>query len=195
MQADLRAMERTAYRARWADGIVDIYLGASLLWMGLMWAWPNPFSAVAGIVPAALAVPMLGLHKRFVEARLGHVEWRPSRRLWERRGQLALLGLGLGLLVLVAGSRLVSAVGIDAPPLAPGIMAWLLTVLVLGIGLLLDAPRIGLYAAMLAVGGALAVVFQTEPGWPMVAAGAVALACGLLLLRRFVGRYPVVEPR
>jgi hypothetical protein len=195
MQADLQAMEREAYQARWSDGIVDIYLGASLLWLGAMWTWPGPLSAVAGILPAVLVMPMLAMHKRFVEDRLGHVEWRPSRRLWERRGQLLLLGLGLGLLLLVVGSRLAPAMGLDAASLAPGIMAWLLAVLALGIGLLIDAPRLVLYAAVLAASGVGACLLGTEPGWPMLPAGAIAAASGAILLRRFVRRYPSIEPR
>jgi hypothetical protein len=99
------------------------------------------------------------------------------------------------LLVVVAGSRLSSTIGLDAASLAPGILAWLLALLVLGVGMLLDAPRMVLYAAVLAAGGAAPCLLVTEPGWPMLAAGALAVAHGSLLLRRFLRRYPPLESR
>ena len=136
--ADLGSMEREAYRAYWSDGIVDLYLGASLLFFGAMWTWVNDLSGIAGLLPAVLVTPMLALHNRFVGARLGYVEWRPDRRRWERRNLVLLLAAGVGLLLLV-------------------------------------------------------VLLQAEPGWPMLACGVVATIIGLVMLRRFVERYPVIE--
>lgn len=192
--ADLGSMEREAYRAYWSDGIVDLYLAASLLFIGAMWTWVNDLSGIAGILPAVFVAPMLAARKRFVEARLGHVEWRPDRRRWERRNLLVLLAAGMGLLLLgVAGYLIVAPARSDSPQLAPGILAWLLTLLALGLATLLDARRMLLYAAVLASGGALVVLLQAEPGWPMLACGAVATIIGLAMLRRFVERYPVIE--
>jgi len=192
--ADLGSMEREAYRAYWSDGIVDLYLGASLLFFGAMWTWVNDLSGIAGLLPAVLVTPMLALHNRFVGARLGYVEWRPDRRRWERRNLVLLLAAGVGLLLLVVAVHfIVAAARSDSPPLAPGILAWLLALLAVGLAVLLDARRMLLYAAVLASGGVLVVLLQAEPGWPMLACGVVATIIGLVMLRRFVERYPVIE--
>lgn len=189
---DLGSMEREAYRAYWSDGIVDLYLGASLLFIGAMWTWVNDLSGLAGVLPAVLVAPMLAARKRFVEARLGHVEWRPGRRRWERRNLLLAAGMGL-LLLGVAVYLIVATARSDGPQLAPGIIAWLLALLALGLAALLDARRMLLYAAVLASGGVVVVLLQAEPGWPMLACGVVATIIGLAMLRRFVERYPVIE--
>lgn len=193
--SDLAAIEREAYRASWSDGLVDIYVGLSMLFIGAMWIWVNDLSGLAGVLPAILLTPALAARRRFVEARLGHVEWRPGRRSWERRNLLLLLAAGLGLLVVGLAVYLSVAGGASGLRLAPGILAWLLALLSVGLALLLDARRLLLYAAVLAGGGVVVVLLEARPGWPMLAAGCTATAVGLVLLRRFVARYPVIEPR
>lgn len=190
---DLASMEQEVYRAWWSDGIVDLYLGLSLLWMGLMWTWVNDLSGIAGVLPAVFVAPMLAARKRFVEARLGHVEWRPARRGWERRNVWLFLATGIGLFVLGASTALL----VDASgglSYAPAILAWLLAALAVGLAVMLDARRMLLYALVLAIGGIVVVALEAEPGWPMLAAGVVATATGLVMLRRFVERYPVIDP-
>lgn len=193
-QVDLRTMEREAYRAWWSDGIVDIFVGVSLLWIGAMWTWVNDLSGIAGVFPAIFVAPMLSAHRRFVEARLGRVEWRPARRGWERRNQLVLLAAGVGVFLLgVATYLLVDEPSATRLSLAPGILAWLLALLAIGLGFVLDARRMLLYAFVLAVSGAAVVLLEGQPGWPMLACGAVATVVGLVMLRRFVERYPVID--
>jgi hypothetical protein len=190
-QADLAAMEREVYRAYWSDGIVDLYLGLSLLFMGAMWVWLDGLVGIAGVIPAVFVTPMLIGHKRFVEARLGRVEWRPGRRGWERRNQLLLLGGGVAMLLLTLG---VAAAGSTTGLLvAPALLAWLLAIFAVGLALLLDASRMLLYAAVLALGGLVVAWLEAEPGWPMLAGGATAMVVGTVLLRRFVERHPVIE--
>jgi hypothetical protein len=186
-------MEREVYRAYWSDGIVDLYLGGSLLFMGAMWTWVDDLSGIAGIIPAILVTPMLAARTRFVQARLGYVEWRPGRRRWERRNLLLLLSAGVGLFLLAIAVYLFGTPPGGELQLAPGILAWLLALLALGLAVLLDARRMLLYATVLAVGGLIVVLQQAEPGWPMLACGALATTIGLAMLRRFAERYPVVS--
>ena len=191
---DLSTMEREAYRAYWSDGIVDLYVGISMLFIGAMWTWVNDLAGIAGVLPAVFVAPVLTAHKRFVEARLGHVEWRPARRAWERRNVWLALGAGVGLLLLGIAGYVVAADG-GGLGVAPGILAWLLALIAIGLAILLDARRMLLYAAVLAVSGVAVVLLEAKPGWPMLAGGAVATAVGVVMLRRFVTRYPVVQER
>ena len=189
---DLSAMERETYRAYWSDGIIDIYLGVSLLFMGAMWTWVQDLAGIAGVLPAVFLTPVLAGRKRFVEARLGHVEWRPSRRSWERRNLLLLLAAGVALLVLGLATYLFVDGG-GLIPFAPGILAWLLAAIALGLAFVLDAKRMLLYAAVLALSGVAVVAVGAEPGWPMLTSGVVATIVGSAMLRRFIERYPVIE--
>lgn len=190
--ADPRVAERKAYQASWSDGIVDIFVGLSLLWIGFMWTWVNDLAGIAGVLPAIFVAPMMAGRKRFVEARVGYVQWRAPRREWERRNLLLLLGAGLALLLLgVATYVYASSDGTSSLRIAPGIMAWLLALLAVGLAMLLDARRMLLYAFVLAASGTVVVLLEARPGWPMLACGAVATVVGTVMLRRFVRRYPV----
>ncbi len=193
-QAHLATMEQEAYRASWSDGLVDVYLGLSLLWVGAMWTWPNELSGIAGIVPAIMVAPFLAARRRFMEARLGYVRWQMPRRRWERRNLWLLLGVGTGMFVLMiaAFGFLWSDVSVGSPSLAPGILAWLLALLTVGVAVLIAAARMLLYAAVLAVGGLVAVALGAEPGWPMLGCGLVATVVGGVMLRRFMQHYPVI---
>lgn len=194
-RTDLEKLERDVYRAYWSDGIIDIYLGLSLLFIGAMWTWVNDLSGLAGLFPALFVVPMLAAHRRFVEARLGHVEWRPARRGWERRNLWWLLAAGVALFALGIGMYLVVAGGATGIRVAPGILAWLLAGFAFGLAIALDARRFLLYAAVLAGSGVIVVALAAAPGWPMLACGSVATVTGIVMLRRFVERHPVVAPR
>lgn len=196
-QTELETLERDAYRASYSDGIVDIYVGLSMVWIGASWIWFTDMAALAGVLPAVFLAPMISARKRFVEARLGYVQWRAPRRRWERRNLLVLLAAGICLLLLGGGMyALVSTAGdgTGSLQLAPGILAWLLALLAVGLALLLDAARMLAYAAILAVMGVVVVALGSMPGWPMLATGVVATAVGLVMLYAFVRRYPV-EPR
>jgi len=189
---DLRNLEREAYRAQWSDGLIDIYLGLSLLWLGVMWTWVNEFSGLAGILPAIFVTPMLAVHRRFVEARIGHVEWRPARIGWERRSQVLLLVAGVGLFGVTIGALIISRNG-GGHAVGPGILAWILAALCVGLSVLLGARRMLLYGVVLLIGGVAVELADAEPGWPMLACGVAATITGSFMLRRFVERHPVVR--
>ena len=193
---ELETLEREAYRASWSDGIVDTYLGISLIWIGANWIWLPDLAGLAGVLPAVLVTPMLALRKRFVEPRLGYVRWRAPRRRWERRNIWA--SLMAGVVVFMGGVMLFLYLsGGGAAPalnLAPGILAWLLALLAVGLALLMSLWRMLIYALVLAASGVVVVVTEANPGWPMLACGVVATIIGLILFNRFAHRYRVIEP-
>ena len=99
-ERSLDALEREAYRASYDDGIIDLFVGLSLIWVGASWIWLHPASALSGVLPAILAAPMLAARKRWLEARLGYVRWRPARRRWERRNLLVMVVAGIAVLLI-----------------------------------------------------------------------------------------------
>ena len=36
---DIRELEQAAYRTSYSDGIVDVFVGLSLVWIGVAWIW------------------------------------------------------------------------------------------------------------------------------------------------------------
>jgi hypothetical protein len=194
--ADLDALERDAYRASYADGIIDLFAGLALLWLGATWIWFEGIAPFAGILPAILVVPMLAARKRFVEARLGYVRWRAPRRRWERHSLWLVLAagvivLGIAVALLALGGE--TAGGVTPRDAGPGIMAWLLALMAAGLAILVQLSRALAYAAVLAATGLLAVLTGSGPGWPLLLSGGVVTACGALLLVRFARTHPVIE--
>ncbi|MCP4249254.1 MAG: hypothetical protein GY778_19595, partial [bacterium] len=80
---DLDTLEHASYRATYSDGIIDLFVGASLLWIGAAWIWLPDLAGIAGIFPAVFVSSVLVVRKRFVEARTGYVKWSAPRRRWE----------------------------------------------------------------------------------------------------------------
>ena len=196
-QRDVESLERGAYRASFSDGIIDIFVGASLMWIGAVWIWLPDLAGLAGVFPAVFVTVMLTARKRFVEARLGYVKWREPRRRWERRNLIAFLGAGVALLVIgVAMFVAVRQGALDSDAhrtLAPGLMAWLLALLATGLAFLMTSWRMLAYAGVLAATGLITVWAEARPGWPLLAAGTVIAVTGLMLFARFIRRHPVVE--
>jgi hypothetical protein len=191
---DLEELERGAYRASYSDGIIDIFVGASLLWIGAIWIWVPDYGGLAGILPAVFIAPMLEARKRIVEARGGYVKWSSPRRSWERRNLAVVLTAGMALFLIgIATFVVVSQSSADsdaAAMLMPGLLAWLLALLAVGLGFLMGTWRMFLYAAVLAAGGVLAVWAEANPGWPLLGAGVVIGAVGIAMLVRFLRNNP-----
>jgi vacuolar-type H+-ATPase subunit I/STV1 len=192
----LDTLERTAYRASYSDGIIDVFVGLSLIWIGVAWIWLPDFAGLAGVLPAIFVTPLLTVRRQTVEKRAGYVKWTAPRRNWERRNLLAallggvvLLLMGVGVFVAVNGSGSIDIT--DA--IGPGLLAFLLALLAVVLAFLMDAPRMFAYAAALVMAGAIASAADANPGWPLLAAGAVVAIVGSVMLARFLNANPVVE--
>jgi hypothetical protein len=192
---DLKKLEQQAYGATYSDGVIDIFAGLSLAWIGTAWIWLPGFAGLAGVLPAVFVSTLLVARKRFVEARAGYVKFAEPRRRWERRNYLAtliggatLLSLGVGVFLAVTSGN-----GDINWSVGPGLLAWLLALIAMVLGFLVAAPRMFGYAAVLAVAGVFAAMADAGPGWPLLVSGLVVLSVGSVMLKRFVGRYPRVE--
>lgn len=193
----LQSIERTAYRRAYSDGIIDLLVGLSLLWIGAIWIWLPDYGALAGILPAVFVPTAISIRKQFVERRLGYVRWSAPRRDKERRNLILLLGAGVFLLIagvlifLVIEGSLVDESVLDL--LMPGLLAWLLALLALGLAVLLESWRFVLYGVALVVGGLITGLLGANPGWPLLAAGTVIAITGLYMLLTFVHANPAPD--
>ena len=194
---DLQAMEQSAYTSAYSDGIIDLFVGLSLTWIGAVWIFLPDLAALAGILPAVFVAPMLAARKQIVEERIGYVKWADPRRRWERRNLIAVLTAGVLMVILGVGAYVAitrsSADGDVVTTLMPGVLAWLLALIAVGLGFLMQTWRMFAYAAVLAVGGMLTAWADGNPGWPMLSTGIVISAVGMIMLVKFVRDHPVVE--
>ena len=187
-------LERAAYRASYGDGIIDLFVGLSIAWIGTAWIWLSDLAGVAGVFPAVFLTAVLAIRKRLVESRAGYVKWSPPRLRWERRnimlvfaGGVAMFLLGIAAFVASAdGSSLFDSVG-------PAILAWLLALMAFGLAFVMSAWRMLGYAAVLVVSGAMAAAAGANPGWPLLASGAAITVVGGVMLARFLRENPRIE--
>lgn len=193
----LQSLEARAYQRAYSDGIIDLFVGISLVWIGSAWIWLPDLAGIAGVFPAVLAVTVIGVRKRFVESRLGYVRWAQPRRERERRNLIAMFAAGLllflgGIVVfIVVEQGLADRDVMEA--IAPGLLAWLLALLFLGIAYLMESWRFVLYSVVLTAAGVVTAWQDANPGWPLFMAGWVVAVTGSLLLARFMSENPRPE--
>lgn len=172
---DLADLEREAYHAAFSDGIIDVFIGASAVWIGAIWIWVSDFGGLAGILPAVVAPMLLPLRKRIVESRGGYVRWSASRRKWERRDYVATLAAGTVLFLLGVGVYFLvvsPSSGADVVgDIAPGLLAFILALMTLGLAFMMESWRLFAYAAVLVAGGVTTIAADANPGWRFLRAG------------------------
>jgi hypothetical protein len=191
---DAHQIEVEAYRARFDDGLIDFYVGLSLLWIGVMWVWFDDLAGLAGVLPAIAVAPFLAWRNSFIEDRAGYVKFTAQRRRWERRNLI--LAFAAGVMTFIAGIA-AYVLAVNAAPgddllaaIGPGLIAMLLAIMLGGLALITGLVRLLLYAAVLAVGGVVAAVGDLNPGVPLLAAGVVVTLTGSIMFFRFVRTHP-----
>ncbi len=197
MTNELEAIERDAYRASYSDGIIDIFVGLSLAVIGAIWIWAEDYGGLAGILPAVMVPTVIPLRKQIVEARGGYVKWSAPRRRWEQRNLLVVFGAGVATFLLGIAAFFMFESGGTARDLltdiAPGMLAFILAVLALLIGAMMEQWRFAIYAAVLVAGGVLAVIDDANPGLPLLIAGVVVTVIGVVMLVRYLRANPRVD--
>jgi len=187
----LEELERRAYRTFVDDGIADVLVGALIVAFGITMATDVDYLP---IVVAVVAVPLWRrLRADLVEPRLGYARLRA-----ERVSRLKRSGVTLELvMLLVAGALWLVAFGVgegfdrvrDFGGLLPGML--LAIPAVVG-GRQLGLPRLYAYAGVLLLTSVLAFAAGASAAVGLLASGAIVVGSGLVLLRRFVLRYPEI---
>jgi hypothetical protein len=187
---DLEQLERKAWTSYFEDGLWDIFFGLMMLTMGVRALTDNVW--FTSMMIAGVLVPSVG--KRLVTIpRIGRVKFGPARKA--RHGKVRavvaisvlgtlvslLLGLWTGLYPSGAVGAFVLAIWV---PLVFGLMAYYM-----------DFGRLYAYGLLFA---ASAVLWELlgSPAGPIAfsVSGSAALLVGLVLLTRFVGKYPKAAP-
>jgi len=191
MLENMGAIENRVYRAYWNDGLLDVFAAVGVLAIGVSWMFDL---VVAGAITPALLVPLWGpFRQRFIEPRLGTVEFSDERERTNRDRLRLVFLLGVGAFALgVSLYFLRDRLALDpAVSLIAGLPAFLLAVLAAMTALLVSTGRFLVYAALLIVAGGVGAGIGWEPGRILVSAGIPILLIASAVLVRFFRNNPV----
>lgn len=194
--ADLKALEERAYRQTWNDGLLDIFAGAGILAIGILFR--TELAGLAGMFVAVLLMPFWAVAKKLITVpRLGYVSFGEARKATERSWAIRMIVLGV--LALSVGTVLYMAVrsggegiGGRLGELNAGfwLMGLLLAVGLVAGGLMIGVRRLLVYGLVMVLAMTTAALLGFEVPDYLVAGGAVILLSGLAVLGRFLRRYP-----
>lgn len=190
--AKLQAIERKAFISYHRDGILDICVGSAISNLVIfIWLLPEFWFFVVGGLVVWTSV-YAGLKKKVTVPRMGYVEFSAIRK---RRIQNVFLA---GVILLVFGNLL----GIFAmiyPPLGILIFESQYTILLIGIfgafifsfiGYISDMMRFYSYGIVFLATSVMTFFFPIIIILPLIVVGVTILFYGLVLLYRFLEKYP-----
>jgi len=191
--AELKGFEQRRYGATYSDGIIDIFVGVSMAWIGTVWLLlPDILSGAVALVAVSIS-PVLRKRKRFVEARTGYVKFTEPRRRLERRVYSAAAVLFAVFMLMARPLGSLQSGDIEWPVGPDSLITWLLAPIAVVLGVIVGGKRMFAYAGVLFFTGAIAVMVDTEFGWPLFVSGVVIVLVGWVMTRRFVNRHPRIE--
>ncbi len=188
---ELIELEQQNYKATHSDGALDVFVGLSMVIVGVAWiVIPNVLSGVTAGVAISIS-PMLAWRRRFIEGRTGYVTFTEPRRLWERRIYTTAAVLFGGFMLLVRPLGSLQPEDIDWLVGPDSLVVWVIAAVALVLGALTQLTRLFAYVLVLAAAGVVPIIIAAESfGWPLLMSGAVIAVVGSVLIRRFVIRHP-----
>lgn len=191
---DVKRLEASAYRDSFSDGLVDVFVGIALLWMGTTWLLLGTLVPLAVAGPPIIAIALFPVRRWVLEPRLGYVLWTAPRRRWERRQLVGLLAAGatvLGLATFLVSYAVADGGTLpDVGAFAPAIPAVLVAIPAVAVAAATGLARVWVYVLVLAVAAGVTVAYGLEPGWPLAVTGIGVLLGGAWLLAGFLRSTP-----
>jgi hypothetical protein len=193
---DLKTIESRAFLSYHEDGLVDLFVGATMFLLALMiWCLPEFWIfLIGGFV--ALMSSYAAAKKSITVPRMGYVEFSQTRR---RRIQYILLVF----MVVLVFANILSIFAWIFPPLGILIFESGFTILLLGIvgaillacvGYFSSIKRFIGYGGVLLVSTVITFFVPLLLVLPLLVLGLVMIAYGSFLLIRFTRSYPKNEP-
>lgn len=190
---DVKKIERKAYMSYHQDGLWDIFLGAIILAWGV--SMMTEMASMSGVWFVVLFPLLMAAKRRITYPRLGYAEVPRARK--SKLQMTILLGIVmlLGVLVLLLWtSQLGSSSLRDWLRRYFEIAFGAMVAIVLCImGLIHWIKRLYVYAVVMFLGFAGAHRFNFHMKFSFIAAGAIILLSGVVLLIRFLRKYPLPE--
>ena len=195
---DLKELERKAYTSYYNDGLLEVFLGVTILLMGLAIRFDVTY--LFGVIPVFAMTSWAGAKRTITVPRIGMVRFGPERQLRVKKEKLFFtiyfaITLIAGVVVFILFSRSIDTARriFGSYPLAPiGAIGALALVF---LGYWKQIRRLHLYALLV-----IAAIFGSphlgiEPPHYMMGLGAVVLLIGLVLLSRFLAAHRKRERR
>ena len=193
MLQEMGGIENRVYRAYWNDGLLDVFAAIGVLLIGIAWTFDF---VVGGAITPALLLPLWGpFRQRFIEPRLGTVEFSEKRERTNRSRLLLVILLGIGAFALVVSLYVLRDRMALEPPVSfiAGLPALLLAIPAALTAMLVSTGRFLVYAALLLVAGGVGAISGWEPGPILVSAGIPILIIASTVLLRFVRNNPIAN--
>ena len=191
---DLKQIERKAWTSYFHDGLTDLYGGFILLGLGLAMLTDQMWWLALMVIGMAA----LWARKRITYPRMGYVKFSPQREARTKRSRIiASMVLTATMLLGVILFALVSTNG-----LPQWLDAWLADYFLVAFAVMVGAiiavgafmvgvTRFYAYAVLVFAAFAAAQLFDTSAGLPVTIAAGVIVLCGLVMLMRFLRKYPL----
>ncbi len=187
---DLKKLERKAFVSYHQDGLLDLFLGALLAAWGL--TMETTLKGMAGVWFVVLFPIFLLARRRITYPRLGYAQFTKDRRNRRKLTALFTVTALLGLMVAFLWSS----------QSFPGLRNWLHRYIVIFFGGLIAAVllfkagisgvrRLYFYAAVILAAFASAQWSSIRFQYSFIVSGAVIFVSGVVVLARFLRRYPV----
>jgi hypothetical protein len=192
--ADLKQIERTAWTSYFHDGLWDVYGGFILLGFGLMMLTDRTWWLALMLVGMAA----LWARKRITFPRMGYVRFSPQRESTKKRSRF-IAGIAIAGMLLL-GVILFALVWTDGLP--QWLEAWLadyflvafavMVAAIIALGAyVLGVTRYYAYAVLVLAAFVVAYLLDTAVGLPVTIAAGLIVLCGLVVLIRFLRKYPL----
>ena len=183
------------YLSWYEDGLIDIFIGATMLLIGFQMMLQTPYLVIIGVPLAFIWVKMA--KKNVTEARLGHAEFAAAReksighmrRVFNR---VMITILVMAVLLYMLRSQAVGAGGASGWP--QGMPIGVILIAVLGIfARMVPLPRFSVYALMFAALMAADIIFGYPLYYAYIVGGGITAFMGTGDYSRFKDTYPLRE--
>jgi len=183
---DLKQIERKAWTSYFQDGLWDIFIGLLMLGMGFNILFDETVWYIA-IFALGFLVMIIG-RRLITIPRVGRVKFGPARRIKQKK---VFVVLAISLLVGFAVS-FIPLSGVDPSTIVVAATAGVWIILIFGlVAYFMDFRRLYAYGLLFAIAMALAIALDDLiPTIIFFVSGSVALLIGLVVLIRFIRKYP-----
>jgi len=188
---NLKEIERKAYLSYHQDGLWDIFLGIFFLGMGFLMFFNAIYlmGALAALLPVSIIIK-----KWFATSRLGYVKFAPKRQAQEKksRAKLTIILTFTAILGLVNFMAFFGKAEWQTFIRNLGIIpfGFVLSLVLGAIGLFIEIKRFVFYAGLILAVFIAGHLTNTYPPTYFILPGIVFLIVGLIMLIRFLHKYP-----
>ncbi len=193
----LKELEQKVFRSYFKDGLWDIYGALILLGFGLTMVTGWDYLMLAFVT---LAVILLLLRRRIIVPRLGQVKFSSERQVKTKRSKLIAtvtltftMLIGVVFFVLFSTNSMPRWLDIWMGDYFLAVFGGMLAILIAAAAYVVGVWRYYVYAALTFIAYVIANILRSNDmeGVPITVAGGIVLISGLIILTRFLRKYPL----